>query len=85
MWRQVVPLGARIDDAAMSRSTTYGGPCRLRYDPPRKSVPTRSAMNATPDNTLADPEQLIADLRRQFAEREAERSERRAERDEVAA
>src|SRR5215472_14775518 len=42
---------------------------------PARSVPTRSAMNATPDDTLADPEQRIADLERQLAEREAELAE----------
>src|ERR1700756_3198346 len=57
---------------------------------PARSVPTRSAMNATPDNTLANPEQRIADLERQLAEREAElagcqaeRDDRKAERDEA--
>src|SRR5271166_4988021 len=50
---------------------------------PARSVPTRSAMNATPNNTLADPEQRIADLERQLAEREAELTECKAERDEA--
>ena len=50
---------------------------------PGRSVLTRSAMNATPDNTLADPEQRIADLERQLAERENELAECKAERDEA--
>src|SRR5439155_23645527 len=66
------------------RSATYGGPCQSRYDPPGRSVPTRSAkMSATPDSTLANPEQRIADLERQLAEREAELAECSAERDEA--
>jgi hypothetical protein len=52
---------------------------------PERSVLTRSAMNATPDNTSADPEQLIADLQRRLAEREAELAQCKAERDEALA
>src|SRR5215813_13728563 len=53
-------------------------PCRSGYDPPGRSVPTRSAqMSATPDSTLPNPEQRIADLERQLAEREAELAEAR--------
>src|SRR5215475_9669627 len=50
---------------------------------PGRSVPTRSAMNATPDNALADPAQRIADLERQLAESKAERDVSKAERDEA--
>ena len=50
---------------------------------PGRSVPTWSAMNATPDNRLADSEQIIADLERQLAESKAERDVSKAERDEA--
>ena len=66
-------------DGERAFSATHGGPCRLRYDPPRKVGPDEVSkkMSTTPDNTLADTEQRIADLERQLAEREAELAEAR--------
>src|SRR5215471_21621254 len=53
----------------MARSTTCGAPCQSGYDPPGRSVPTRSAhMSATSESTFTSPEQRIADLERQLAE-----------------
>src|SRR6516225_443565 len=69
-WKPIVASLGRS-----SRAATCGSLRVSRYDRTGRPVPTRSAMNATPDSTLASPEQRIADLERQLAEREAELAE----------
>jgi GAF domain-containing protein len=56
-------------------------PRRSRYDPPIRSVPTRSANERAARQHLPDPEQLIADLQRQLADVRRTLDQRTVERD----